>query len=119
MFNFIAHPDGFGAGYGKWDSNAAACASDILSAAEELSIPLEINGYGLRKALITTETEHRAVYPLLPFWELASNYKVKAICNSDAHSPTDVVSSISECRAIADSFGIEIIDDIRPGHLLH
>jgi len=113
FFSFIAHPDGFGAGYKKWDSNAEACSIDILTAAEELSIPLEINGYGLRKNKIITPDGERSVYPLLDFWELASNFDIKAICNSDAHRPEDVNASIKECKEIADRFNIKLIDDIR------
>lgn len=113
LFTFIAHPDGFGAGYGKWDSNAVACAADILDAAEELIIPLEINGYGLRKNKISTTDGERYVYPWINFWEMAGNYNIKAICNSDAHRPEDVIASIKECKEIADRFNIELIDDIR------
>ncbi len=113
LFSFIAHPDGFGAGYLEWDSNAEACAIDILTAAEELSIPLEINGYGLRKPKILNLKGSRNVYPLLDFWELASKFDITAICNSDAHRPEDVDASLKECRAIADRFNIKVIDDIR------
>ena len=113
IFSFIAHPDGFGAGYQTWDNNTTACTKDILSAAEELEIPLEINGYGLRKNLLSTPEGLRHVYPWMEFWEIAGNYNIKAICNSDAHRPEDVTASIGECRKIAKQFEIEIIDDIR------
>ncbi len=113
LFSFIAHPDGFGAGYKKWDENAKSCAIDILTAAEELNIPLEINGYGLRKDKIPTPEGTRNVYPWLNFWELAGNYNIKAICNSDAHRPEDVHASIDECREIAIRYNIDLIDDIR------
>jgi len=113
LFSFIAHPDGFGAGYKKWDSNTKACSIDILTAAEELSIPLEINGYGLRKDKIRTSEGLRSVYPLLNFWELASDFKITAICNSDAHRPEDVDASIEECKELAARYGIKLIDDIR------
>lgn len=113
LFSFIAHPDGFGAGYKKWDSNTKACSIDILTAAEELSIPLEINGYGLRKNKIMTPDGERSLYPLFNFWELASNFNIKAICNSDAHRPQDVNASIIDCKEIAENFNIDITDDIR------
>ena len=113
IFSFIAHPDGFGAGYQTWDNNTKACTKDILIAAEELEIPLEINGYGLRKDLLSTSEGLRHVYPWMEFWEIAGNYNIKAICNSDAHRPEDVTASIEECIKIAKKFEIEIIDDIR------
>jgi histidinol-phosphatase (PHP family) len=113
LFSFIAHPDGFGAGYRQWDKNTEACAIDILTAAEELSIPLEINGFGLRKNKITTVNGDRSVYPLLNFWELAGSFNIKTICNSDAHNPKDVDASIEDCMLIANQFNLNIIDDIR------
>ena len=113
IFSFIAHPDGFGAGYQTWDKNTIACTRDILIAAEELKISLEINGYGLRKNLISSSEGLRHVYPWNKFWEIAGNYNIKAICNSDAHRPEDVTASITQCREIAEQFNIEIIEDIR------
>ncbi len=112
LFSFIAHPDGFGAGYKKWDKNAEACSRDILSAAEQLNIPLEINGYGFRKDSMSTPDGLRNVYPWDKFWEFAGNYNIKAVCNSDAHQPEDVHASIEECREIAETYSIDLIDDI-------
>ena len=113
IFSFIAHPDGFGAGYQTWDNNTISCTRDILTAAEELKIPLEINGYGLRKSLLSTPEGTRHVYPWNKFWEISGNYNIKAICNSDAHRPEDVAASIGQCKDIAEQFNINIIEDIR------
>ena len=112
LFAFIAHPDGFGSGYDRWDAETSACSRDILSAAAELDIPLEINGYGFRKSLKPTSTGPRRRYPLNSFWELASSYPVKVICNSDAHRPEDAGASIDSARELASRFNLDIIEKL-------
>ena len=108
LMSFITHPDSFAYGYLKWDANAEACSRDILSAAEEYRVPLEINGYGLRKPEIDTPSGPRNCYPLPEFWELAAEYDVTVVCNSDAHKPGDVMSSIDGCLEIARRFDLKL-----------
>jgi histidinol-phosphatase (PHP family) len=114
LFTFMAHPDLFGNCYLDWDANAESAARDILSAAAELNVPLEINGYGLRKPKIDTPAGKRCMYPWLPFWELAAEYNVTAIVNSDAHRPEDVASNLQQAAAIAADLGLLLAD---LGHL--
>lgn len=102
LFAFVAHPDMFVIGYPRWDDNSASCSADILRAAEELKIPLEINGYGFRKS--------PQLYPWLPFWELASEFDIRVICNSDAHSPEDVFASIDRCEDIAARYELAVTE---------
>jgi histidinol-phosphatase (PHP family) len=111
LFAFIAHPDGFGAGYHRWDENAKLCIKDILEAAEETGTILEINGYGLRKqAVHSFGSVPRQPYPLDRFWEAAGTMKIKAICNSDAHKPSDVLASIPSAEEIAREFSVTLAD---------
>lgn len=110
LFAFMAHPDLFGNCYHNWDSNTISASRDIFAAAESLQMPLEINGYGLRKPKITTDAGVRCMYPWLPFWELASDYNIKVIANSDAHRPQDVSSNIAEATTIGEKFGLEFAD---------
>ncbi|OED36932.1 hypothetical protein AB833_25245 [Chromatiales bacterium (ex Bugula neritina AB1)] len=110
LFAFMAHPDLFGNCYHRWDSNTIEASRDIFSAAESLQMPLEINGYGLRKPKITTDDGVRCMYPWLPFWELASEYNILAIANSDAHRPQDVSSNIAEATDIGVKFGLTFAD---------
>jgi len=112
VFDFIAHPDAFGSGYDKWDRNTHFCSLDILTAAAELQIPLEINGFGFRKQDKLTSIGPRNKYPLPEFWELAAEFPIKAICNSDAHRPQDVGASIKQGRQLAARFGIEVLEKL-------
>lgn len=108
LFSYVAHPDNFGHFYHEWDSNCESCARDILSAAASLQVPLEINGYGMRKPKVNTKHESRWAYPLLKFWELAAEYDIRVVCNSDAHRPEDVMANISDGIQIAAKFGLAL-----------
>ena len=110
LFAFMAHPDLFGNCYHTWDANTAAAAADIFTAAAALKVPLEINGYGLRKPLIDTPAGQRRMYPWRPFWELAADYDISVIVNSDAHRPQDVGSSMAEAAAIGETCGLPFAD---------
>ncbi len=116
LFSFIAHPDAFGTGYNRWDENSRSCSIDILEAAAELEIPLEINGYGFRKSAGLTADGNRRIYPLTEFWELASDFPIRAVCNSDAHRPEDVVASIDACRELALICGVPILETLPLRH---
>ena len=110
LFAFMAHPDLFGNSYLTWDENTKAASHDIFSAAAELRIPLEINGYGLRKPKIDTPEGKRCMYPWLPFWEMASDYDILYIVNSDAHHPKDVNANLEEADAIGQKFNLTRAD---------
>jgi len=110
LFAFMAHPDLFGNCYLRWDKNTVAASREIFAAAAELQIPLEINGYGLRKPKISTPEGNRCMYPWLPFWELASEYEIEVIVNSDAHQPDDIVGKMQEAAEIGSQFGLSFAD---------
>lgn len=110
LFAFIAHPDSFGRGWHKWDEEARACSRDILQAAEELQMPLEINGYGYRKKKIKTAGGEQRKYPLDPFWELAAGYNIEVVLNSDAHEPENVLASMDLCAELAQRCGLKLFD---------
>lgn len=104
LFAFVAHPDLFGLSYLEWDANTEAASKDILSVAQELQIPLEINGYGLAKRKIATKEGERTAYPWRPFWELARDYQIQVVVNSDAHKPDHIVQGIQQ--------GLEMVQDL-------
>lgn len=107
LFAFVAHPDVFGMFYLEWDDEAIAVSKYIIEAAAHYNMPLEINGYGLRKPEITTPQGIRRMYPLHKFWELASNYDISILANSDAHRPEDIDANIKEGYEIAHNYGLK------------
>ena len=112
LFAFMAHPDIFCARWYAWNDDAKTCAREIFSAAAAERLPLEINGYGLRKPYTEAAEGLRPQYPHLRFWELAADYDIDVVVNSDAHRAMDVAASLLEGRAIADHFGLRLIDRI-------
>lgn len=110
LFTFVAHPDVFGTFYFNWDEEAVACSKYILEGAQDLHIPLEINGYGLRKPKIETPEGIRHMYPWHKFWEVASQYNIGVLANSDAHRPEDVGASIGEALEIAKKYGLRVVE---------
>ncbi len=113
LFAFIAHPDLFGCSNMNWNADLDACARDILQAAESTNTPLEINGYGFRKPPVQGAEGTRPRYPWRPFWEIAADYRIRVICNADAHRPKDVLANMDDAEALAKSLKLEIVDHIR------
>ena len=110
LFAFIAHPDIFGSSNLEWSADLNACSREILRTAEETQTPLEINGNGLRKKYLKSADGFRPPYPWRPFWELASEFNIKVVCNSDCHLPSEVVAGISENLELANTLGLELAD---------
>ena len=115
LYKFVAHPDIFMQGWREWDGEAQACARAILDAAEDLGLPLEVNGYGLIKDQFETSRGLRYYYPYTEFWQLVAERGLPVICNSDAHDPEFVIENVAKARRFALSCGIKeesIIEDI-------
>lgn len=108
LFAFVAHPDLFGLGYMEWDKNTEAASKDILSAATDLGIPLEVNGYGLAQHKVKTAKGQRTAYPWHPFWELATGYDITVIVNSDAHHPDHVDQGIQLGQEMVKGLGLKL-----------
>lgn len=108
LFAFVAHPDLFGLSYPRWDQHTLAASREILQAAQDLDLPLEMNGYGLMKRVSKTHTGVRTAYPWRPFWELAREYEIKVVVNSDAHRPDYVDLGIVEGEAMAKELGLSL-----------
>jgi histidinol-phosphatase (PHP family) len=114
LFAFIAHPDQFAASWNRWDNETRACVRAVMRAAKAAGVPLEINGNGFRKRSVefadpfgaarqpSVPKGPRPPYPWRPFWEMAAEYEVLYVSNSDAHRPADVNASIDLCEALAE-----------------
>ncbi len=112
LFAFIAHPDIFGCSNESWNADLEACSRDILQAAQGTATPLEINGNGFRKSPISTAEGERLRYPWRPFWELATDYRIKVICNADAHHPEQVLANMCDAQRLAAELGLDVIRSI-------
>lgn len=108
LFAFVAHPDLFGLSYLTWDENTISASRDILNAAQSLQIPLEINGYGLCKRIIETPSGSRSAYPWINFWELAREYEIEVVVNSDAHQPDHVDLGLKSGLELTQNLGLQL-----------
>ncbi|XMB72445.1 histidinol-phosphatase [Mycoplasmatota bacterium WC30] len=86
-FKFIAHPDLFLFSQKGLSEEVLGIAEEIILAAKEKNIPLEINANGIRKGKIMVHGEERYRYPRLEFWELVKKHNAPCIISSDAHKP--------------------------------
>ncbi|MBA3685272.1 MAG: histidinol-phosphatase [Planctomycetes bacterium] len=106
LFAFIAHPDLIGCCNEVWTADTAACARDLCAASLATGVPLELNGYGIRKEWIDTPDGRRPQYPWIPFWEIAGAMGVQVVLNSDAHRPEDTLAGYDDLVAIRDRFAL-------------
>lgn len=112
IFAFVAHPDLFMGKHREWDDDARALSSALIDAAVECSIPLEVNGLGMKRPSIFPSCGERHQYPYLEFWQMVKEKGARCICNSDAHRPQDVIRDALQARHFAESVGVNIITDI-------
>ena len=110
LFDFIAHPDLFGNCYEKWDANCTACTRDIMAAASETGVGLEVNALGIRKQAAKSSNNPFPLYPWIPFWEEASNHNVRVIVNSDAHRPSDLQGKTGDAFQIVNNLNLNHMD---------
>lgn len=100
LFDFMAHPDLYMAGYFQWDETAITVAEQIIQASMDHGVPLEINANGLQKP----QVDGRAPYPYGPFWELAGRMGARAVLSTDAHKVSNL------------TFNRQRIEDFALGH---
>jgi len=86
-FKFIAHPDIFLFSRKELSPEILSLAEEIILAAKEKNIPLEINANGIRKGKIMIGGEERYKYPRQEFWQLVKKHNARCIISSDAHKP--------------------------------
>jgi histidinol-phosphatase (PHP family) len=73
-------------------------------------VPLEINAGGFRKSQRQTPQGSRPPYPWSAFWELASDYRVTVVCNSDAHHPEDALANLDQAYDLAVFHGLTLAE---------
>jgi histidinol-phosphatase (PHP family) len=108
LFLFGAHPDVFAYNYHVWDDEAKACSKAIIECAASSGVALEINSNGMRKRKVKTAQGERYAYPILPFWQLASEYPVTVVTNSDAHKPSEIWAGLDKVVSFSQEAGITL-----------
>ncbi|MBO4631041.1 MAG: histidinol-phosphatase [Lentisphaeria bacterium] len=109
LADYLAHPDLTALGIASWTPEIRSAYLEIVDAAADLHIPLEINAYGLRKPWIETPEGKRPPYPWIHFWELAAEHGgIEVVAGSDAHRPEDVWGNLDDAFAMADRLGFPV-----------
>ncbi|MGL4624121.1 MAG: histidinol-phosphatase [Culicoidibacterales bacterium] len=96
IFAFVAHPDVMFNSYPAWDHTCEKVSRAILQAAQDLQLPLELNANGIRKGYREFADGERHPYPHPSFWELAQQYDVPVIINSDCHHYDEMFDAAME-----------------------
>lgn len=111
LFSYVAHPDVFMRGYKKIDDLSIAAFKQICDIAIQHDIPLEYNlngkAFDMAKGIQT--------YPNDVFWEIAGQYKVKALVGFDAHHVKNIhdwVPYYHEGNEKLLHFGCKIVEKI-------
>lgn len=110
LYAFLAHPDLFLSEQMSMDADCRACTDALIDAANDLHIPLEINGYGLIKPKIRRDYGEDYQYPVTAFWQRAAEKKACIICNSDAHKIAQVLAGVQNGIRYAKKLGISVCD---------
>lgn len=106
LFAFIAHPDVFLSCY-PFDDTARGISRDIIEAAKDIGIPLEINGNGMLKA----PSDGCEGYPSRSFWEIASSVGgVRTVLSTDAHKVENIDRTYPMISEFASHYGIEVVE---------
>ncbi len=106
IFAFIAHPDLALEGHNNnvWNDTAEKAMRMIFQACEDLDIPIEINGNGIRNG---------RRYPDKKAFELSKEYDIRYILNSDAHAPNELKDeAVIRGMEFAKELGITLIDKL-------
>lgn len=112
LYAFVAHPDLFMAHRLTWGNDEISCFDAIIDAAEDLDLPLEVNGWGMLRPLKNTEFGARYAYPHDEFWQRVAGRKIRVICNADAHVPEYVIKGAAAARNYAEMFNLNVIDTL-------
>ncbi len=86
-FKFIAHPDLFLFSKKELSEPILKLCEEIIIAAKEKNIPLEINANGIRKGRISVGDKTVYRYPREEFFKLVKKHDARCIISSDAHKP--------------------------------
>ncbi|MFW5893043.1 MAG: histidinol-phosphatase [Bacillota bacterium] len=111
LFELVAHPEIYMAGYPRFDEYAKEAAEIIAQASLEYDVPLEFNANGIRRGLKAKEDGLHYQYPRREFWAIAVKKGCKAVLSADAHAPSQLDDrAIRKSEALIKEWGIPTRD---------
>lgn len=113
LYSYVAHPDHYMSGYGKWDEHAINVAHEICKAAVKYNLPLEINLAGVRH-FRNRGGVIPSGYPYDPFWEIVKLYPIKVVIGLDCHHPDEFYNTgINVALDIIKYNDLDVTEDIK------
>ncbi len=108
MFACLCHPDLPLKSYPEFDRFARRMSEELCSAASRLDLPLEYNLAGLR----LRDASPGFGYTSDEFWQIAADYRCKAIIAADAHQPQALedTAAFRSGREKLEGLGIRVLD---------
>lgn len=102
LFKYIAHPDCFLKGYGKWDEKAIELTHKIAKLIQDNKVYAELSGSGVRsRKYFEYQGNMYAPYPFKEFYKILSKYDIEFVLGCDAHSPEQL-----------DDYAVRFIEDL-------
>lgn len=102
-FKIFGHPDVF-LNNMSMDEVLAGYSREILEVCQQYNIVMEINGNGLR---------NNKGYPNREFWQMAKEYDLQVVINSDSHFPEEIYDhGVIKAYQFASELGIEVTERI-------
>ena len=91
LFKYIAHPDCFLKGYGKWDEKAIDLTHKIAKLLQYNNMYAELSASGVRsRKYFNYNDKLVAPYPFKEFYRILKEYDITFVLGCDAHSPTQL-----------------------------
>lgn len=111
LYSYIAHPDLFFKGYGRFDGHAEKVTRQIIKKAIETDTPLEYNLLGLAR----NKADNKDSYPYPDFWRIAGEMGAKGIIGIDAHFPDAYLDKelMNEAVKSLEEYGVRMVDKIK------
>jgi len=112
-FKILAHPDIFLINQGEINQETLELCEQIIEAAMENNVLLELNANGLRKKKHKEDGKWYSKYPRHEFWEIVSQKNAKTIISADAHDPNHLVDeAMDEAYQLAHDLSLVVEEEL-------
>ena len=108
LFAFLAHPDLFLEHVEEITPFHLDISKKIIEASVALKMPIEVNGNGCTRELITRNGKPEYRYPVTAFWRLAKELGAHIVLSADAHIPEHLASNRQKAIAFATDLGLTV-----------
>jgi len=111
LFYYLAHPDIFMTTKERWDSYSESVMKDLMQAAKQYNMPMEINLNGFKKGKVRRGLNLRYMYPFEEFWELAAKEGIDVVIGVDAHTPRIFAQDFPDCNAMLEKYDFNLLTE--------